>query len=299
MPDSFDRETLIDRATDALNGGDAEAALAVADEIRAGEGPSADEALIRGIALSSLGRTAPASDAFAEAMRRAPESHKARFNAAVHEFNAGNARGAKEIAEAAALLDPQHGGTRDLLAKVEETLNPTPPPVEPAASLEGALPLPASPAGAPATSAQYAAYARPGEIATGEPENLPWIGRMGPAWTAIGIAVVAISFVAFIVTTVVSLRYMPSLGGAATAGEGFQAGMKASMTAQKDPLYTLSATVGLVAGVGTVLWTLLDIVRRRGNFAWLVGVIPLSCLSLGWIIAPFYMLFGRKGPYTP
>lgn len=294
MPDSFDRETLIDRATDALNEGDPEAALAIADEIRVGVGPNADEALIRGIALSSLGRSAPASDAFAEAMRRAPESHKARFNAAVHEFNAGNACGAKEIADEAARLDPAHGGTRDLLAKIEETLNPTLPPVEGMPPVETVAPAPSSAAYAPYPHASPAA----GTL-VGEPENLPWIGRMGPAWLAIGIAFVAISFLAFLTMTLIAFRFLPGLGGATSAGDSFQAGLNASRSAVRDPLYNLAAVIGLAASIGTIFWTTLDLVRHRGNFAWLVGVIPLSCLSFGWVIAPIYMLVGRKGPSRP
>ncbi len=300
MPDSFDRETLIDRATDALNGGDAEGALAIAEEIRAGEGPNADEALIRGIALSSLGRSAPASDAFAEAMRRAPGSHKARFNAAVHEFNAGNAAGARELAAEAARLDPQHGGTRDLLGKIEATLNPG------AGGSSSASSASASPVEPPAlSSAEYAAYARPGMPgATGggsgaEEENLPWIGRLGPAWTAIGVGILILGSLAFAITTALSFRYMPSLAAVNDPGAGFSAGLRASQQVQRDPLGFVAGIVGFFTNVATILWTVLDLVRRRGNFVWLVGVIPLSCLSLGWIIVPIYLLAGRKGPSAP
>ena len=275
MPDSYDREGLIDRATDAINAGRSDRALEIAEEIRRGEGPSADEALIRGIALSSLGRAAEASDAFAEATRRAPTSHKARFNAAVHEFNAGNVEGAKALAAEAQGLDPEHIPTRQLAEKIAAYAAPAP---------EGAEP----PAVVPESAT---VYPRPEEE-----ESLPWIGKLGSKWPSLAIAIAMVSFLAFVAITAISIRFIGALPPNAGPTEGFNAGIAASRALQKDAAYTTASLVSTVAGILGILWTLLDLVRRKGNFMWLVGVVPLSCLSLGWIILPLYLFVGRKTP---
>lgn len=278
MPESYDREGLIDRATDAINGGDPERALGIADEIRKGEGPNADEALIRGIALSSLGRIAEASDAFAEAIRRAPNSHKARFNAAVHEFNAGNLAGARELAAQAIAIDPAHGSTRELAIKIEEAAKP--PRLE--ADPEAGVTVDAIPSSA-------AMYARPAD----DEEPLPWIRDLGPRWVMIGLIIAGLSFLTFLGITAMALA---SGSGAAprTISEAVDAGSKAAQSLQRVPAYQLLSLFDLIMRMASIGWTVLDLVRRRGNFLWLVAVVPLSCLSFVWIGLPIYILFGRK-----
>lgn len=274
MPEPYDREGLIDRATDAINEGNPTKALDIAEEIRKGEGPNADEALIRGIALSSLGRTAEASDAFAEATRRAPKSHKARFNAAVHEFNAGNVEGARVLADEALALDPMHSATRSLAEKIAGHGNPAPDGAEP-------------PQIAPPVSADYSAYARPLEE-----EALPWIGKLGRAWITIGVLLLVLNFLTFV--SIGAMAVQAAGGTGMTISAGMEAGAKAARDLQHVPLFQLLTYLDFFARVAGIGWTVLDLVRRRGNFLWLFGVIPLACLSMGWAIIPFYILFGRK-----
>lgn len=279
MPEPYDREGLIDRATDAINGGESTRALEIAEEIRKGEGPNADEALIRGIALSSLGRTAEASDAFAEATRRAPQSHKARFNAAVHEFNAGNVEGARVLANEALALDPAHSATRGLVQKIFEHANPAPEEVEP------------SPVDVPArTSAP-----RPWEPQAGdEEEPLPWIGQLGTTWTTIGGVIVVLAFLGFVATTAITLRELSRYEMGGSYEEAIRASRAAMNALQKDPIANAAGHYSNLTGVAAILWTILDLVRRRGNFLWLMGVVPCSCFSFGWLILPLYLLLGRK-----
>ncbi|RYG63509.1 hypothetical protein EON77_20855 [bacterium] len=289
MPEPYDREGLIDRATDAINGGDPTRALEIAEEIRKGEGPSADEALIRGIALSSLGRGAEASDAFAEATRRAPNSHKARFNAAVHEFNAGNLVGARQLAEEALALEPTHGSTRELVGKIDEAQKP--PVLEDLSVREetgAAAPRPGSSATYARLDPSTAAYPRPDDE-----EALPWIGRLGPRWLHIGLAIVGVNLLTFILLAIFALRASGE-SPARTMGEAIEAGTRAAQGLQTLPAYQVLSLLDFFAHVAAILWTIFDLVRRKGNFLWLVLVVPLSCLSLAWAVLPAYIALGRK-----
>lgn len=278
MPESYDREGLIDRATDAINDGQPARALEIADEIRRGEGPNADEALIRGIALSSLGRTAEASDAFAEATRRAPESHKARFNAAVHEFNAGNIAGARQLADEAQGLDPTHGGTRALIEKIaaQSAAGPEAPPRLAVNDLTPKPPAPNDPREVP----------RGGY--PGEP--LEWIGRMGSGWTAIAFVICAVAFLSFVAVTTIAARE----GAFAKTDVSLAQAIQNTQRLQGDPTYLAANLVSQFTGIVAILWTVLDLVRRRANFLWLMAIVPCSCLSFGWLVLPLYLLFGRK-----
>lgn len=267
MAEAFDVTAHVDRATDALNGGRPADALAIADEIRRSVGPAADEALIRGIALSQTGQTAAAGDAFAEAIRQAPSSHKARFNAAIHEFNAGNISGATELARAAAALDPEHGGTRELLARIEEA-SPTPPP-------------------------------RVASAAAAPIEALAWVGRLGSVWLAIALVLFGVGLAATALQFYITSELMPR--GAAQKGlsDVMATSMKLAELARRHPLAGLAQGLWFVALFGTIGWTILDLFRRMGNLMWLAAVIPLSCLGLPWLGLMIYLLFGRRPASGP
>ncbi|MER3495664.1 MAG: hypothetical protein C4320_01880, partial [Armatimonadota bacterium] len=204
----------VDRATDALNAGDPKAALRIAEELRRANGPSADEALIRGIALSQLGEMAAASDALAEAIRQAPKSHKVQFNAAIHEFNAGNLEGAEELARRAALLDPEHGGTRDLLRKIAEMRPPVVPAVPDSRS-----------------------------AATGE--TLEWVGRLGSGWIAIAFVLVALGIAGTVLQMSAIMKVIPANSAASSFSEIFATSQRAAQATQRDPAAVLGGFLGL------------------------------------------------------
>jgi hypothetical protein len=56
----------------------------------------------------------------------------------------------------------------------------------------------------------------------------------------------------------------------------------------------VSRIAGFASLIGILIWSIMDILDRRGNFVWLIPNIICSCCGFGWITLPIYILAGRN-----
>ena len=268
MSEGFDQT--LNSASNAINAGNFQEALTFAREACAMDPSNADAKLMEAIALSQVGQPNDASVSFDTAIRLNPASSKIRFNAAIHAFNGGNFDYARELAQSALSIEPDHAGTLDLIAK---------------------LPAPAQtiapPAGAPFGTANYPRSE--GFTGNEPPAGLPFITKLGPTWTTIGWVLTFVGAAFFVFSLMKMLPMFGEMMSAAQSGD--QAKTQAVQNKYASP--GMSA-VGYALSGATLIYTILDLIHRRGNMLWLIGHIPCSCCGLGWITLPIYLLTGRK-----
>ena len=69
--------------------------------------------------------------------------------------------------------------------------------------------------------------------------------------------------------------------------------LEAAMNSQTGlMLFTQISYYGSLLGI--LIWSIMDIIDRRGNFIWLIPNIICSCCAFGWITMPIYILAGRN-----
>lgn len=259
---SEEQQSAIQQATDLVNAGNFSEALEKSRAILVTDPTNADAKLIEAISLSQLKNTRDASEAFAEAVRLAPGDARIRFNAAVHENNAGNADQARILAQEVLNADPNHQGAKDLLAQISQTTTAVPP----------------------------GAYPREGAAGFEPPhEGIGVVRSMGSAWLGIGIFL-ALASLCLMAWTLISV--VPHISEIMKAGQSQdQARMNELMAGLRNPVLTAFSWV--VLG-GNLIWTIMDIIHRRGNFLWLLPHIPCTCCGFGFLTQGLYILFGRK-----
>jgi hypothetical protein len=71
--------------------------------------------------------------------------------------------------------------------------------------------------------------------------------------------------------------------------ELFQAAME-----KNSGLLWMSRIAGFGSLLGIVIWSIMDLIDRRGNFIWLIPNVICSCCGFGWITLPIYILAGRN-----
>ena len=264
---SQDPNSHLQQATDFVNAGNYNEALERARAVLIGDPSNGDAKLIEAISLSQLGNSRDASESFAEAIRLAPTIVKARFNAAVHEFNTGNVGQARLLATEALNLDPKHEGTKELM----ERMGPEPQIM--------------------ATGVSY-----PREnMADYQPayEGITFIRNNSKAWSAAGWIISAGSLLAFIALWATVVPHLSELLDAAQANDTG----KTQALSRKigNPMVSIGV-YGFVAL--NLIYMIMDIIHRKGNFVWLIVHIPCSCIGVcvggNFITLPIYMLFGRK-----
>ena len=265
---SEDQYSALQKATDLVNSGHFTEALESARTAMTSDPNSGDAKLIEAISLSQLGNNRDASEAFSEAVRLSPTNVKARFNAAVHEFNNGNVGEARTFANQALSIDPDHEGTKVLI----ERMGPQQVQM--------------------ATGANY-----PRENMAGfEPphEGIAFIRANPSLWTAFGWIISALSLVFCIYFWASIIPHVSELVDAANSknptGSSREIASKIS-----NPLLSFGPYVMVLANL---IWMIMDIIHRRGNFVWLIIHIPASCLMAviggNFITLPIYMIYGRK-----
>ncbi len=260
---SEDQNSKIQQATDFVNTGKFSEALTAAREGLESDPHNGDAKLIEAISLSQLGQSRDASEAFSAAIRLAPTNVKARFNAAVHEFNMGNVGQARNLANEALNLDPDHEGTKTLLEK----MGPDQVPLQggsqyPRESPEGFMP---------------------------QNEGIAFVRNMGPSWVMIGWVLAICSAASIGYTAYNTVTHWSELMAAISSKD--QAQMQAITKAMQNPMMQIFAYAVLA---GNMVWTIMDLIHRKGNFVWLIAHIPCTCLGLSFITQPLYILLGRK-----
>ncbi len=310
----------VEQATQSVQSGQFEGALQLVDQALAINPADPDAHILRGICLSQTGQPAAATEAFQRAMYLDPNSSKARYNLAVHQYAQGQKSEALRLAREAASLDASHSGARQLISNLEAELNQrstsagpnpndplaappisqSPPATMPSAnpyagspvqgetarnepSMPGAPPAPYSgPTNLPPVTNPYAKPAYSGPV-----HSIPFVENLGGAWLGIGWFLAALSFLGFIVGVIIVV-------GAFQAGnlndpESFNRAMNSS-----SGLTLISQIAGYGSLLGIIIWSIMDLIDRRGNFVWLIPNIICSCCGFGWITLPIYILAGRN-----
>lgn len=295
-------KSFIEQATSSIQSGNFSQAIEFLDQAAELAPNDSEVSVLKGICLSQSGRAPEATAAFRKAITQSPYNAKAYFNLAVHLYGLGDKVEALQMAEEAAKIDVRHAGARQLMEKIQNEANPvaaaksaynpadplsSPPPGE-----EGVeAPKIQSPTAPNAPTSPYAAqgtqssYMRPGYEAA-EADNIAFVGKMGGGWLAIAWVLVAMSLLA--------------LGLSISTSTPMIQAMMAGNTAEAQRLQAAAAgNVGLSflsygATLGIILWTILDLINRRGNFVWLIPQVLCSCCGFGWLVMPIYILAGRK-----
>jgi len=312
----------IDQATQSIQGGQFDGALSLIDQALALAPDDADAHILRGICLSQTGQPAAATEAFNRAVALDPNSAKARYNLAVHQYALGQKLDALARSREAIQIDPSHAGAKQLVQTLEAELagpspqgmpNPNdplsvPPPVVPPVTTapqanpygaaqppsetprvaEPGMPSPPPsgpgpmPTNLPPVSNPYAksGYAEPAH-------SLPFVENMGSAWVAIGWFFAALSLLGFIIGIVIFASAFGQFDP--NKPELIQAAMEKS-----SGLLWISRIAGFGSLLGIVIWSIMDLIDRRGNFVWLIPNVLCSCCGFGWITLPIYILAGRN-----
>ena len=260
---SEDQNSALNRATDLINAGNFNEALEQSQTLLITDPTNGSAKLIEAIALSQLGNNRDASEAFSAAIQMSPTSVKPRFNAAVHEFNTGNVGQARLLANEALDLDPKHEGTKELIERMgpEQTLS------------SGAVSYPRESA-----SEFEPAYA-----------GLEFVRRLGAGWVAIGWLLAITSAACFLYGLAVMLPHSGDIMSAFRAGD--QAKIQQIANSMQGPAIQI---LSWVLVLGNMVWTILDLIHRKGNFLWLIAHIPCTCCGFSFVTQPLYILFGRK-----
>lgn len=301
----------LDQATQSLQGGQFQQALELVDQSIALKGDDAEAYILRGIALSQTGQPDVATESFRKAISLAHNNPKAYYNLAVHLYSRGQKSESLEMAREAVRLDTKHAGARDLVTRiemeaqpdagvkaprVEEPLAPTgmePPPgtgmsapSSPSDRPPTAL-TPSSPYQTPPSQQPPGGYYRPG-YETGGTQSLQFVDNMGKTWDTIGWALIGASLIVFVALLVLFMplyaeifrnpENMSRMGTMGIAGGGL------SMVLQ---------LVGYLAQLLSLVWMILELTNRRGNWLWLLPFILCCCCGFQWIPMGIYLLAGR------
>jgi tetratricopeptide (TPR) repeat protein len=249
-----------------------EEALQAAIEASALAPADAEPQIQRGIALSSLGRAAEADDAFKRALTLSPYSAKAHFNYAVHRFHQDDLEAARRLAEEAVQLDPNHASARELASQLGASA-PTPSKPQELPAMAPYVPEPqAAPTVAPAP---------------GQTHLVDFIGKLGEGWSFIGWGLSILNFAAMSGYVRLVSKYQPK----------DMAGFDSSVAKMAQDGMTSVVILALLASWGLiVIYTVLDIVDRRGSWLWVLPIGLCSCF-IGWMMLPLYLLANRlTGP---
>jgi tetratricopeptide (TPR) repeat protein len=232
---------LVTQALENLKYGRYEAAEAAARSAIALEPGNADAHGALGIALSRLNKPEAALASLQEALRLSPESVKCFYNLAAHHFAVGDRAAAREMAERALELDPNHAPSRDLLLRIERDLS----------APSGQL-IPGPPVSQPVRPVH----------------SISWIASLAWAWDVIGwFFFAALAFTFYRVDVV--LR--ESLGGQSPTPE-LMMGAFQRLVDSSLPLFTaLFVWFGLFC-----MWWALDLADRRMS----AGIVTMSALGM-------------------
>jgi tetratricopeptide (TPR) repeat protein len=282
--------TPTEQATAAIQAGNFSEALDFVDRAIA-ETPSDSELqVLKGICLAQLQRNDEATAAFRQAITLSPYNAKAYYNLAVHQYQLGNKTEALAMATEAANTDIKHGGARKLIETINADLAGTnapksvePNPMDPLSAPISSMPEPAE-RPRPVEPAPTVNYPRPGYGGNANDHSLAFVEKMGPGWLALGWLTVLLNLGYLAITVLLLMKFFPQ-------GTTDQAAMQAEI--QKDPLAMPGNILFLGGWMGAIVWTILDLVDRRGNFLWLLPQVLCSC-CVGFITTPLYILVGRR-----
>jgi tetratricopeptide (TPR) repeat protein len=260
---------LIDQAQTAIQAGNPEYAIELLRQSILYSGKDAEAYILLGIALAHTKMPADAENAFKKATQLDPNSVKARYNLAVHQYTEGQVRAALNNARKASELDALHAGSRDLAARIEKELGID----------EGAEP-PTTAAGNPAPTDEYRDGYEPQPVQT-----MPFIERMGVYWSLVGwtIAVVSLALGAVFLSMV--LPHMSQNRGNADA---------LVQMLSRDPKMNMIQITYFLVNLSGLAFIAVDTINRRANLLWILPQAVCGCTGFTFVILPIYMRFGRN-----
>jgi tetratricopeptide (TPR) repeat protein len=278
---------LLNQATTALQQGQFEASLQLADQALAADPSSGNAYLIRAIALSRLGQADLATAAFRSAIDVMPTSSPAHYNLAVHFHAQGMKRDALDSARRALELDANNGQARDLVNLLNTELGygeVQPTQSAPMGSPYAGVPGPSGPYGGAPGSAPSAEYYRQGYSgAQTQGGAVAFVDRMGTKWDTFGLVLVVLQMVALVYGLINLANQWPLIMEAARTGQ--QANIPTT------PLQTGFQIISWVLLFVSMFWVITDVINRRNHWLWIVLYVLCCCCG------PFqfvYFFFGRK-----
>lgn len=273
----FDANALLREATERLQNSDFQGALVQADSALALDGGLAEGWMLRGVALSGLGRKGEASESFQKALSLDPQSAKIRYNFAVHLHRAGELDSATRLLEEILQTEPTHEQARALLSTIRAA----------ASSEQSGFGY--------APPQQQSAYrmAPPPDEPPPSAHAVRFVENMGPGWTALGVVLMVLSLAVFVyVLAVFGPKMVEQLQLAMRDPEAFRKAQEAGQIQQTGGLgltvFSWAVRLGLFA------WMAVDIADRRGSWFWLAPFVLLCCCGLEALAALLYLGFGRK-----
>lgn len=315
----------IEQATQSIQSGQFEGGLQLLDQAIALAPDDPDAHLLRGICLSQTGQPVAATEAFNRAISLDPNSAKARYNLAVHQYALGQKTDALRSAREAIGLDPAHAGARQLIGNLEAELSgPSPqtganhndPLATPAAPPAPQSPPPINQATPPGQPNPYASSEQPSQPSmpmapppsvsnvppqvpgatqnpyarseyVGPEHTIPFVENLGKAWVGIGWLCAFGSLVAMVSYVIIVVSMVQT--GNFNDPTALEAAMK-----NQSGLMLLTQVSYYGSLLGILVWSIMDIIDRRGNFIWLIPNIICSCCAFGWLTLPIYILAGRN-----
>lgn len=293
----------LEQATQSLQSGQFQQALDLADQAVALQ--ESDEAqLLRGVALSQLNQPDSATEAFRRAISLNAHNPKAYYNLAVHYYALGQKNEALEMAREAVRIDSKHAGARDLVTRIEAESAPK-SEVQPARVMDdgstqeaGANADPMGgpmPGGAPGPQAPYQApvqgnYARPGYETSGV-HSLQFVANMGKTWDTIAWILIVVMFAIFVLGWVTNFgQIMEVLNNpeAARRMGGFNS------FGTMGAFQIILSIVGIIFRLVSLVWMILELTDRRGNWLWLLPYILCCCCNAEWLPLGIYLMAGRQ-----
>ena len=276
----------LDQATQSIQGGMFNQAIDLIDQAIAIDPNNAEAYLLKGVAMANTNQPDGATEAFQKAIMIQPTNPKAFFNLAVHQSRMGNKTQALDAAQEAMKLDPAHAGARELVGQLEQELGMA-RTVDPMLK-EDVPPVQAGPQNPYASQNPYvqqpgaAPYYREGYAPSAH--SVAFVEKMGQTWTTIGWVLVGIWVLIFLISMITSGPQMI---------EAFQEAMR-NPNGPRPMQQGGSMIMQILSWINTLaalIWMIVDIADRRGNWLWLVLFICCCCCAP---VQSIYMAAGRK-----
>jgi tetratricopeptide (TPR) repeat protein len=277
-------QSFLDQAKEAIQAGQFAAALPLADQCLALDPSNSEAYSVRGVALSQTNQPEEAVAAFRSAIELQPTAVKPHFNLAVHLYGLGRKEEALGEAQAALGIEPGHAGARDLVVRIQQEMG------TPGASVMPPMESGGLTAGTPTDPNASADYYRPGyENPATKVHSVALVEKMGSSWVYLGWAFCIIGIIVLILTIPQQVHMIQV--AMSQDKEAMRQAQMASMNSGRIIIGLLSyLNIGLA-----LVWMIMDIMDRRGNFVWLAPwVIACCCLGLYPVVQGIYILTGRK-----
>lgn len=261
-------EQFVQQAIQALNDRNFNQVIDLTAQAIAVDPGRADAHILRGIALAQTNQPDAATQAFRQAISLEPTNAKAYYNLATHQYQIGERLEALAMAREAFRLDPQHTAARDLIVTLEQESgvgrppDPTPGSVYP-------------------TSAPREGYGAPPGT-----NSVAFVEKMGSSWVVVGWAIWGVYLLAQIYVGFAAFDMISTI--LADPSKDPDAVIQA-WQAKQGVLYLIANIMSWVTWLLAVLWMVMDITNRRGNWFWMIGIVCCTFIGL-----PLYIALGRK-----